>query len=302
MLALSAGVCAYNEERNIVQCLRSLSAQRLNGKELVEILVISSGSTDRTDELVASYAEGVDHRVRLIRQERREGKNSAVNAFIEAAKGEVLFLANADNVMREDTFDLMAEHFLDPTVGVVGGHPVPVNDRGTFMGFAVHMLWDMHHRLSLIHPKVGEIVAFRNTGLRIPVGMGSDEDLIRRDMEAKGLKVLYEPSAIVYNRGPTTLGDFLEQRTRVNIGERYMKRWFDYDIPTWDQRYLFNAYLSFLKDNARHPLKMAWAMALEAFARAYAALHVRLDRGDRAIWQVVGSTKEVSADDKEKDR
>ena len=81
-----------------------------------------------------------------------------------------------------------------------------------------------------------------------------------------------------------------------------MKRWFDYDIPTWDQRYLFNAYLSFLKDNARHPLKMAWAMALEASARAYAALHVRLDRGDRAIWQVVGSTKEVSADDKEKHR
>jgi len=60
MLALSAGVCAYNEERNIVQCLRSLSAQRLNRKELVEILVISSGSTDRTDELVARYAEEVD--------------------------------------------------------------------------------------------------------------------------------------------------------------------------------------------------------------------------------------------------
>lgn len=293
MLTISAGVCAYNEERNILKCLRSLTSQKLKGKELVEMLVVSSGSTDRTDEMVLEYSRDVDPRVRLIRQEKREGKNSAVNAFIEAAKGEVLFLANADNVMREDTFDLMAEHFLDPATGMVGGHPVPVNDKGTFMGFAVHMLWDMHHRLSLIHPKVGEIVAFRNTGLRIPTGMGSDEDLIRRDMEKRGLLVRYEPSAMIYNRGPTTVEDFFEQRTRVNIGERYMKRWFDYDIPTWDRRYLVNAYLSFLKDNAGHPLKMAWAMSLEAFARAYASLHVKLDKGDRAVWQVVQSTKDV---------
>jgi glycosyltransferase involved in cell wall biosynthesis len=293
MLTISAGVCAYNEEKNILKCLRSLTSQKLREKELVEMLVVSSGSTDRTDELVLQYSKDVDPRVRLIRQEKREGKNSAVNAFIEAAKGEVLFLANADNVMREDTFDLMSEHFLDPKTGMVGGHPVPVNDKSTFMGFAVHMLWDMHHRLSLIHPKVGEIVAFRNTGLRIPVGMGSDEDLIRRDMEKRGLQVRYEPSAIIYNRGPTNVEDFFEQRTRVNIGERYMKRWFDYDIPTWDKRYLFNAYLSFLRDNAGHPLKMAWAMSLEAFARAYASLHVKLDKGDRAVWQMVGSTKEV---------
>ena len=293
MLTISAGVCAYNEEMNILRCLRSLSSQRLDGKELIEVLVVSSGSTDRTDEIVREYSRASDTRVRLIRQEEREGKNSAVNAFIGAAKGEVLFLANADNVMEEDTFDLMARHFMDPATGMVGGRPVPVNDRSTFMGFASHMLWDMHHRLSLIHPKVGEIVAFRNTGLRIPTGMGSDEDLIRREMESQGLRVLYEPSAIIHNRGPSTLSDFFEQRTRVNIGERYMKRWFDYDIPTWDKRFLINAWLSFLKDNAAHPLKMAGAMSIEAFARAYASLHVRLDKGDRAIWQVVGSTKDV---------
>lgn len=276
-----------------MQCLRSLTAQVLNGKELLEMLVISSGSTDRTDELVLEYSRNVDRRVRLIRQEKREGKNSAVNAFAEAASGEVLFLANADNVMLPDTFDLMAEHFRDPGTGMVGGHPVPVNDRDTFMGFAVHMLWDMHHQLSIIQPKVGEIVAFRNLGIRIPTGMGSDEDLVRREMETKGYEIRYEPNAIVYNRGPATVRDFFIQRTRVNIGERYMKRWFDYDIPTWDQRYLFNAWFSFIRDNAGHPLKMAMAMTMEVLARVYAAIHVRLDKGDRAVWQVVESTKEI---------
>ncbi|MCK7510456.1 MAG: hypothetical protein MZV70_44655, partial [Desulfobacterales bacterium] len=51
-------------------------------------------------------------------------------------------------------------------------------------------------------------------------GMGSDEDLIWRDMEGRGLKVKYEPSAMIPNRGPTNVEDFFEQRTRVNIGER----------------------------------------------------------------------------------
>ncbi len=293
MLTMSAGVCAYNEEKNILSCLRSLTSQVLHGKELIEILVISSGSSDRTEELALEHSRNVDGRVRLIRQERREGKNSAVNVFIEQARGEVLFLANADNVMREDTFELMSEHFSDPVTGMVGGHPVPVNDRGTFMGFAVHMLWDMHHRLSLVHPKVGEIVAFRNVGLRIPTGMGSDEDLIRRELEARGYQIRYEPAALIYNRGPSTVRDFFIQRTRVNIGERYMKRWFDYDVPTWNKRYLFSAWLSFLKDNVGHPVKMAVAMSMEAGARAYAALHVRLDKGDPAVWQVVESTKEI---------
>lgn len=293
MLTISAGVCAYNEEKNVLKCLQSLTSQSLHGKDLIEMLVVSSGSTDRTDDIVLDYSRNVDPRVRLIRQGKREGKNSAVNAFINEAKGDVLFLANADNVMMEDTFDLMAEHFTDPATGMVGGHPVPVNDKGTFMGFAVHMLWDMHHRLSLIHPKVGEIVAFRNLKQGIPTGMGSDEDLIRRDLEKKGYQIRYEPMAMIFNRGPTTVRDFFIQRTRVNIGERYMKRWFDYDIPTWDKRFLINAYLSFLKDNASHPIKIAWAMSLEAFARVYAALHVRLDKGDRAVWQVVESTKEI---------
>jgi len=34
-------------------------------------------------------------------------------------------------------------------------------------------------------------------------------------------------------------------------------------------------------------------MSLEAFARFYASLHVRLDKGDRAVWQVVQSTKDL---------
>jgi cellulose synthase/poly-beta-1,6-N-acetylglucosamine synthase-like glycosyltransferase len=129
--------------------------------------------------------------------------------------------------------------------------------------------------------------------MQIPVGMQSDEDLIRMQLEAKGLRTEYEGKAYVINKGPSNVQDYIKQRTRVNIGERYMKRWFDYDIPTWDKRYLFQAYISFLKENARHPLLIMAAMALEAYARGYATLHVMMDKGDRPVWSMVDSTKKV---------
>jgi len=294
MQLVSIGVCAFNEERNIGACLASLQKQRLEGFELAEIIVVSSGSTDRTDELVEDH-QAKDDRIRLLRQAKREGKNSAINLFLSQARGAVLVLANADNQLADGALQNLLVHFRDEQVGVVGGHPVPVNRKDNLAGFAVHMLWDMHHRVSLIHPKVGELVAFRGLGEPLPVGAQSDEDLIRMELERKGFRTEYAPDAIVFNKGPENARDFVRQRTRVNIGEKYLKRWFDYDVPTWDARFLFASFVSFLKDNQGHAWLVLGAMGLEAYARFYATIYVALDKGDKAVWQPVGSTKDLSA-------
>jgi biofilm PGA synthesis N-glycosyltransferase PgaC len=293
MRLVSIGVCAYNEERNIGACLASLIKQQLHDFDLVEMIVVSSGSTDRTDEVVKEF-QTREARIQLLRQERREGKNSAVNLFLGHAKGDILVLANADNQLADGTLQKLLDHFADDGVGVVGGRPVPINRKDDLAGFAVHMLWDMHHRVSLIHPKVGELIAFRRLDKQLPLTTQSDEDIIRMELERKGLRTEYEPDAIVFNKGPANLRDFVKQRTRVNIGEKYMKRLYDYDIPTWDSRFLFASFLSFLQDNRAHPFLVLGAMGLEAYARLYATVYVALDKGDQAVWQQVGSTKDLS--------
>ncbi len=290
--SVSVGVCAYNEERNILRSLGSLGEQNEAGYSLQEIIVVSSGSTDRTDALVQE-ASMKDGRIRLRRQERREGKNSAVNLFLANAHGEVCVLVNADNTLEPDSLAKLLAPFRDPGVGMAGGRPVPTNDKRTLAGFAVHMLWDMHHRLSLLYPKVGELVAFRNLGVTLPTTMQSDEDIMRMELERRGLRTVYVPDAIVHNKGPTTVRDFFKQRTRVNIGEQYMKRTYDYDIPTWNPRWLFRSYLGFLRDNKAQLPRMVVAMGMEVLARAYATLYVKLDRGDKAVWSQVSSTKDV---------
>jgi poly-beta-1,6-N-acetyl-D-glucosamine synthase len=295
MNTASVGVCAYNEDKNIRSTLTSILAQDVKDYPVIEVIVVSSGSTDGTDSIVQSIVHD-NPQIRLIRQENREGKNSAINLFMGLAKGDVLVLVNADNTLEADALPKLLEPFKDPIVGMVGGHPVPSNEKGTIAGFAVHMLWDMHHRLSLIYPKAGELVAFRNPQLVLPTTMQSDEDIIRMALEKKGFKTVYAPEAIVHNKGPTTIRDFFKQRTRVNIGEQYMKRIYAYEVPTWNARFLFASYLGFLKDNRRQLPKMLAAMALEGAARLYAAVYVLLDRGDKAVWNQVASTKDVGKD------
>jgi hypothetical protein len=229
----------------------------------------------------------------LVRQERREGKNSAINEFLKQAKGDILVLVNADNRLDEGSLEHLLEPFRDESIGVSGGHPIPVNDKGSTIGFAVHMLWEMHHRISLIYPKIGELMAFRRLDKALPTTSQSDEDLIRIELEKRGLRSVYVSEAIAFNKGPTTVADFWRQRTRVNIGEKYLKRWFDYQVPTWNRRLLFTAMIGLFADNARYPLKLTIAIVLEGLARIYSSFYVVLDKGDKAVWHQVSSTKDL---------
>jgi len=77
LMNCSVGVFAHNEAANIAALLQSLSAQRLANAAITEIIVVSSASTDGTDEIVRAYSIQ-DPRVRLITQERREGKSAAL--------------------------------------------------------------------------------------------------------------------------------------------------------------------------------------------------------------------------------
>lgn len=292
-MRVSVGICAHNEEKNILNCLRSVSSQEIDFFELTEIIVVSSASTDRTDEIVRSFTEA-DPRVKLLIQERREGKSSAVNLFMEHASGDILVLVNADNVLKEGSLQKLLEPFQDDDVGMVGGHPVPVNPSETFVGFSVHMLWDLHHRLSLIAPKTGELIAFRNLGLRIPHGVNTDEDWIRMEVEKRGFRVSYAPEAIVMNKGPENIPDLWKQRTRVNIGERYMKKRFGFSVPTWELKFLLVALKDFMKDHVNQIHLMAGFMIFEAMARLYALIHVMLGRADPYVWDIVESTKELN--------
>jgi len=293
MLSVSVCVCAYNEENNIERAVRSVYSQRTDIFDVAEVIIVSSGSTDNTDDIVRSLTREFPS-LALVRQEERKGKNSAINEFLDMKKGNVCVLLNADNILR-DEFSLhhLVSPFGDEKVGIVGGHPVPTNDPKDIAGFASHMIWSMHHHISLKVPKIGELVAFRDVGTRLPTDMQSDEDIIKMELEKKGYSAVYAPDAVVLNRGPGNVDDFMKQRIRVNIGEEHMKMRFDYSFSTHNSKLLVRAALSSVRDLGLHPIKMSYAMYLEMTARRKAKAYVKAGKDDMNVWSRVDSTKNV---------
>jgi len=204
-LACSVGIMAYNEEANIASAIDAIVKQRTSSSHITELIVVASGCTDRTAEIVASVGRD-DPRVRLITEERRQGKASAINLFVATAQSPVLLMVSADVLVKDGTLDALLRHFHDPGVGMVGGHPIPVNDETTFLGYAVHLLWRLHDRLAREAPKLGEIVAFRNVVPRIPPDTAVDEISIQALITQLGYRLVYEPEGVVYNHGPSTVG------------------------------------------------------------------------------------------------
>ncbi|MFO7536847.1 MAG: glycosyltransferase, partial [Chloroflexota bacterium] len=136
------GIAAHNEEANIGKLLDRVLAQEFYTVDLAEIVVISSGSTDDTENIVREYM-AKDGRIRLLIQEKREGKVAAVNLFIREAGEKILVLCSADLWPEYDAIEKLVAPLADPDIGMTSCRPVPVNDPATFMGFAAHLLWDL---------------------------------------------------------------------------------------------------------------------------------------------------------------
>ncbi len=290
---VTIGICAYNEVANIGKSVKSAFAQKLDGFTLVGVTVVSSGSTDGTDEAVIAMQKDYP-KLKLISQTSREGKNSALNCFLEDKGTELVAILNADNVFGdENSLQKLLEPLLDEKVGIVGGHPVPTNSMKTVADVASHTLWTMHHHVSLVYPKIGELIAFRDIGIRLPVHNQSDEDLLKMGLEKEGYESAYAPDAIVLNRGPENIRDFFKQRVRVNIGEYNVKKHNDFYIATQDWRILASALLSAIKEVGRKPFHLLACIVMEVYARIYAKYYVSRDRGDMSIWEPIESTKKV---------
>ncbi len=291
VLGCSVGIMAYNEERNIASAVNAVLAQELTAGEIAELIVVASGCNDRTTEIIAALARN-EPRLRLIVEDERAGKASAINHFIAAAQSPVLILVNADNVVRPGAIDALLQHFEDPAVGMVGGHPVPVNDDGTFLGYAVHLLWDLHDQIARNDPKLGEIVAFRNVLPCIPTDTAVDELSIQALLTQLGYHLVYEPRAVVYNRGPSTVGDFLRQRRRIYAGHLHVAKRDGYSASTMSTKRVARAILG--SDHVRaswsQPWRMAGAVGLEAGARAL-GYYDFLRGHSHHIWTAVATTK-----------
>jgi cellulose synthase/poly-beta-1,6-N-acetylglucosamine synthase-like glycosyltransferase len=293
VVSASIGICAHNEERNIGKLLDALLKQETYVADIIQILVVSY-STDGTNEIVDKY-EHLDSRVKLIIQKKRDGKAAAVNLFLNKAKGDVLILESADTLPKNSTIEKLVEPFLDPNVGMTGGRPIPTNDEAEFMGYVCHLLWRMHHEVSVAdsaNPKCGEIIAFRNIIDSIPNDTAVDEAWIEKADRINGFSLRYAEEAVVYNRGPETVSDFLKQRRRIHSGHLFLRKQSGYMVSTMKTSNLLKAVPKVFEPNFRNLSFFVGAVFLEGYGRLLGTYDFYIRKRNPYIWDMVESTKE----------
>jgi biofilm PGA synthesis N-glycosyltransferase PgaC len=293
MIRCTVGVMAYNEEDNIVQVLDALLNQELNLCQICEIVVVASGCTDCTVELAQQMAQAYPV-IQVEVQRQRAGKASAINHLINMAQGEVIVLAGADTLPDPTALENLVKPFVDPTTGMTGARIIPLNDSRTLLGFTVQMLWHIHHRMAVRWPKLGELVAFRNVISEIPADSATDEVALEALIRQKEYRLVYAPEAIVYNRGPQTLGDFLNQRRRIFAGHLHIAKKYGYTAASMPFSHLVLLTGEIIEQYPGLLPKIILAVFLECLARMLGALDFLL-KHKHHIWKRIGTTKEVQS-------
>src|ERR1035437_2417253 len=115
-------ITAFNEEAALANKLQNTLAIDYP-RDLLEIIVASDGSTDRTDDIVREFA---DRGVKLFRQTSRSGKTATQNKAVEQATGEIILFSDATTLYESDVFHHLLPPFADKSVGCVAGRLVYV--------------------------------------------------------------------------------------------------------------------------------------------------------------------------------
>jgi biofilm PGA synthesis N-glycosyltransferase PgaC len=287
----SVGITAYNEEANIGRLLQAMIDQRLYEAEITEIIVVASGCTDRTEEIVREYMER-DPRIQLYVQEQREGKTSAINVFLAHAREKICVLESGDTLPREDTVENMVRMFRNPGVGMTGAQKVAVNTPDHVVGVLSHLRLKMEHQLCLEIPRLGELIAFRKVFDQMPLDVAMDEAFVEALIIRRGMQVRYAPDAVVYSMGPETVNDFVKQRRRNYAGHLYLKDKYGYKVSSLQNVRVVRIALEEVWGAVRLVATLGILATLEVYSRLLGAWDYYVRREKHTVWDMAWTTKD----------
>lgn len=214
--SVTLSISAYNEEGVIEEKIRNALALEYP-KELLEIVVVSDGSTDSTDAIVRKYA---DQGVVLLRIEGRKGKTYCQNELVKQAKGDVIVFSDANSMYHPRAINELVANFADEKVGVVCGELRYIKNtkstEGVYWGIET-FIKQCESRIDSCLGANGAIYAVRKE-LFVPLAQHAQGDFIEPFfVYQKGFRVIYDATAYCTER-PGSPDKELERKERIIIG------------------------------------------------------------------------------------
>lgn len=219
-------IVARNEEDEITAKLESCLALDYPPDRL-DILVASDGSADGTEAIVRSFAA---RGVRLLSL-APQGKASALNAAVAAARGEVLLLTDASEELAPESARALVAALADPTVGAVSGElllapPEAETNEGVSLYWRYEkLIRRSESRFDSTVGVTGALYALRRERY-VPIDPRTilDDVAVPMELVLDGYRVLFEPAARAWDRGGSRPGQEYRRKTRTLAGN-YQLLW-----------------------------------------------------------------------------
>lgn len=224
---VSVIITAYNEERDLTAKLENTLALDYP-PELLEIIVASDASSDRTDDIVREFAS---RGVRLHRQSQRLGKTAAQNAAVEQANGDIILFSDATSHYQPQTLRAILPNFADATVGCVAGRLIYIDPAQSHIGRGARSYWNYETFLKQHESRIcsligasGCLYAVRRSAY-VPLYHEACSDfIIATKMVEQGLRAVYEPEAICTEETNRRSDNELKMRVRI-IAQTFTDLW-----------------------------------------------------------------------------
>jgi poly-beta-1,6-N-acetyl-D-glucosamine synthase len=226
---VSIVIAARNEAASLQARIENLRASDYP-RELVQIVVVSDGSTDGTEEILRAYEGQVDA-VLL----PPGGKASALNAGVAAATHDVLVFTDARQTFAPDALRALVAPLADPQVGGVSGELLldcESGDGTSTIGDGVGAYWRyekwLRRQESLIGSTLGStgaIYALRRELWRpLPPETILDDVLAPMQAVLSGSRVVFEGAARAYDRATPVANAEFQRKTRTLAGNYQILR------------------------------------------------------------------------------
>ena len=211
-----------NEEKNLPGKLRNLASLNYPSS-LLEIIVVSDGSTDRTADILR---DAQNSGIRILLLPGHQGKANAINHAVAAAHGEIICFTDARQRIATEGLRHLIANFADPAVGCASGalmigdsHSAPASDGS---GLYWHLEKHIRNWEGLSGSTVGATGAFyavrKENLVSLPVGTVLDDVYIPLHVARQGKRVIFEGSALAWDSLTPTPKQEFRRKVRTLTG------------------------------------------------------------------------------------
>ena len=225
---------AFEPPISIVMVVRNEAAvleRKLNNLQrldypanLREIIVVSDGSTDASNQILAEYErQGAVH---AIVHEEARGKAAGLNDAIAMARGEIVVFADARQEIEGAAVRRLMEDFADPTVGCVSGELMLGDPNAGESAQGMGLYWRVEKKIRELEAASGSVIGATGAiyavrrGLLTPLPPETilDDVLIPMNVVRQGARVIFDPRARAWDLPHLGAGREFSRKVRTLSG------------------------------------------------------------------------------------